>query len=55
MHARKFAAALQADSTGGDVLLRVEKHAGHGGADLVSATVEKMADELAFALAETAK
>ena len=55
MHARKFAARLQADSAGGEVLLRVEKHSGHGGADLVSATVEKIADELAFALAETAK
>lgn len=55
MHARKFAARLQADSAGGEVLLRVEKHSGHGGADLVSATVEKIADELAFALANTAK
>ena len=55
MHARKFAARLQADSGGGEVLLRVEKHSGHGGADLVSATVEKIADELAFALAETAR
>ena len=44
MHARKFAARLQADSAGGEVLLRVEKHSGHGGADLVSATVEKIAD-----------
>jgi prolyl oligopeptidase len=32
------------------VLLRVEKHSGHGGADLVRATVEKLADEYAFAL-----
>ena len=55
MHARKFAARLQADSAGGEVLLRVERHSGHGGADLVSATVDKIADELAFALAETAK
>jgi prolyl oligopeptidase len=50
MHARKFAAALQWASTGGPVLLRVEKHAGHGGADLVRAAVEKTADEYAFAL-----
>jgi prolyl oligopeptidase len=50
MHARKFAAALQWASTGGPVLLRVEKHSGHGGADLVRASVEKVADEYAFAL-----
>jgi prolyl oligopeptidase len=50
MHARKFAAELQWASTGGPVLLRVEKHSGHGGADLVRATVEKVADEYAFAL-----
>ena len=53
MHARKFAAALQAATTGGPVLLRIEKHAGHGGADLVKATVEARADEYAFALAQT--
>jgi prolyl oligopeptidase len=50
MHARKFAAELQRASSGGPVLLRVEKHSGHGGADLVRATVEKLADEYAFAL-----
>jgi prolyl oligopeptidase len=50
MHARKFAAALQWASTGGPVLLRVEKHSGHGGADLVRASVQKVADEYAFAL-----
>jgi prolyl oligopeptidase len=54
LHARKFAAALQAASTGGPVLLRIEKHAGHGGADLVKAEVEKGADRYAFALAHTA-
>ena len=52
MHARKFAAALQASSTGGVVLLRIEQHAGHGGADLVREWVEKLADEYAFALGE---
>jgi prolyl oligopeptidase len=52
MHARKFAAALQADSTGGPVLLRVEKNAGHGGADMVKSLVDSISDELAFALAE---
>jgi len=50
MHARKFAAELQWASSGGPVLLRVERHSGHGGADLVRATVEKLADEYAFAL-----
>jgi prolyl oligopeptidase len=50
MHARKFAAALQAASSGGPVLLRIERHSGHGGADLIKATVEKTADEYAFAL-----
>jgi len=50
MHARKFAAELQWASTGGPVLLRVEKHSGHGGADLVRASVAKLADEYAFAL-----
>ncbi|HEY1955532.1 MAG TPA: prolyl oligopeptidase family serine peptidase [Polyangiaceae bacterium] len=53
MHARKFAAELQADSTGGPVLLRVEKNAGHGGADMIKSLVGQIADELAFALDET--
>jgi prolyl oligopeptidase len=53
MHARKFAAALQAASTGGPVLLRIEKHAGHGGADLVKSAVASRADEYAFAFSET--
>jgi prolyl oligopeptidase len=54
MHARKFAAALQAASAGGPVLLRIEKNSGHGGADLIKAAVEKGADQYAFALAHTA-
>ncbi|MGZ6971170.1 MAG: prolyl oligopeptidase family serine peptidase, partial [Thermoanaerobaculia bacterium] len=53
MHARKFAALLQAASTGGPVLLRIERHSGHGGADLVKAAVAQRADEYAFALSET--
>jgi prolyl oligopeptidase len=53
MHARKFTAALQAASTGGPVLLRIEQHSGHGGADLVKAAVAQRADEYAFALSET--
>lgn len=53
MHARKMAAELQWASTGGPILLRVEKHSGHGGADLVRSAVEMLADEYAFALAAT--
>jgi len=53
MHARKFAAELQEASTGGPVLLRIERHSGHGGADLVKATIERTADEYAFALYAT--
>ena len=49
MHARKFSAALQAASTGGPVLLRIERNAGHGGADKTAAAVEQLADEYAFA------
>jgi prolyl oligopeptidase len=55
MHARKFAAALQAASTGGPVLLRIERNAGHGGADLIKAAVEQVADQYAFALAQTGR
>ncbi len=50
MHARKFAAAVQDASSGGPVLLRVERNAGHGGADLRKSEVEKGTDRLAFAL-----
>jgi len=50
MHARKFAAALQWASTGGPVLLRVERQSGHGGADLVRQKVEEISDQYAFAL-----
>ena len=52
LHAWKFAALMQAKSGGGPVLLRIEKNSGHGGADLVRQTVEKTADELAFAWGE---
>ncbi|NUP06690.1 MAG: S9 family peptidase [Polyangiaceae bacterium] len=53
LHARKFVAAVQDRSTGGPVLLRVERNAGHGGADLRKAEVEKGADRIAFALSVT--
>jgi prolyl oligopeptidase len=55
MHARKFAAAIQDATTGGEVLLRIEKNAGHGGADLIKSYVEKFADMYAFALEEIKK
>ena len=55
LHARKFTAAMQDASAGGPVLLRIEKNAGHGGADMVKAGVEKLADEYAFALSEMDK
>jgi prolyl oligopeptidase len=50
LHARKFAAMLQWATVERPVLLRVEKHSGHGGADLVKTNVERLADEYAFAL-----
>ncbi|WP_437296395.1 prolyl oligopeptidase family serine peptidase [Sorangium sp. So ce426] len=50
MHARKFAAALQSVSAGGPVLLRIERNAGHGGADLIKSAVAKGADQISFAL-----
>ena len=53
MHARKFTAALQNASAGGSVLLRVERQAGHGGADLIRSTVEQSADSYSFLLSET--
>ena len=53
MHARKFTAALQTVSASGAVLLRVDHNGGHAGVDLVSDWVERDADMVAFALAET--
>jgi prolyl oligopeptidase len=55
MHARKFAAALQSASTGGPVLVRVERNAGHGGAGTRKSWIDSTADQYAFALAEIAK
>ena len=53
MHARKFVALLQhAQVPGGPpVYLRVEKNAGHGGADMMKSAIERIADEYAFVLA----
>ena len=54
MHARKMVAALQAAQSNGErpILLRIEQHAGHGGADLVKQHVESSADWLAFVMSE---
>ena len=53
MHARKMAAAVQAaTSSGRPAWLRIEQHAGHGGADLVKQTVESGADAYAFLMSQ---
>jgi prolyl oligopeptidase len=48
-HARKFVAAVQG-ATGAQtpVWLRIERNAGHGGADQVGKAIESSADQLAF-------
>jgi prolyl oligopeptidase len=57
MHARKMTAALQwaqggAPKDNRPILMRIEKHAGHGGADLVKQAVEQSADSTAFVMYE---
>jgi len=57
MHARKMTAALQWAQGGSPkdnrpILMRIEKHAGHGGADLVKQAVEQSADSYAFLMYE---
>ncbi len=57
MHARKMTAALQwaqggAPRDGRAILMRIEKHAGHGGADLVKQAVEQSADSTVFLMHE---
>jgi prolyl oligopeptidase len=48
-HGRKFTAYLQAaNSSTKPVLLRIEKNAGHGGADLVKQAVEATTDRFSF-------
>jgi prolyl oligopeptidase len=50
MHAWKMTAALQdAQTTDKPILMRVEKNAGHGGADMIKSDVERWVDMLAFA------
>ena len=50
LHARKFSAALQATAGDAPVWLRVERQAGHAGADLVRAAVAQGVDTYAFLL-----
>ena len=48
-HARKFTAQIQwATSSDAPVLLRIERNAGHGGADLVKQQIEQFADTYVF-------
>ncbi len=49
MHARKFAARLQAAKSGAEpVLLRVESKAGHGAGKPISKLVDQLTDEMGF-------
>jgi prolyl oligopeptidase len=49
MHARKLAAQLQTAQTGNaPILLRIEKNAGHGGADMVKQQVDRVVDQFSF-------
>ncbi|HET9622554.1 MAG TPA: prolyl oligopeptidase family serine peptidase, partial [Kofleriaceae bacterium] len=49
LHARKLTAALQAAQTAdAPILLRIERNAGHGGADMVKQQVDKGADQLGW-------
>lgn len=50
MHARKFTAAIQHATTGGPAILRIERNAGHTGADMVGKLVERQADKWAFVM-----
>ena len=51
MHARKFVAAVEASGSAAPVLLRIERNAGHGGADQVAKAIESSADLYAFLFA----
>jgi prolyl oligopeptidase len=48
MHARKFVAAIRDASPATPTLLRIEKNAGHGGADQVEKSIEQNADMYGF-------
>ncbi|MBL8922328.1 MAG: S9 family peptidase [Myxococcaceae bacterium] len=50
-HARKFTAMVQHATRGkGTAWLRIEMHAGHGGADQVAKSIESSVDQVAFLL-----
>lgn len=53
MHARKFVALVREHNTAVyPVLLRIERNAGHGGADMTSQAVEYSADQFTFLMRE---
>ena len=53
MHARKFTAALQWATTGDDpILFRLERKAGHGGADMIKRRVSEATDKFTFLMDE---
>jgi prolyl oligopeptidase len=55
LHARKLVAAVQhATASAAPVLLRIERNAGHGGADLVKQAVDQTTDTFAFLRAQLA-
>ncbi len=51
MHSRKFVAAMQWASSGGPVLLSVQRNSGHMGADTVKTSIDDEADAYAFSFA----
>lgn len=48
MHARKFVAAIRDASPASPTLLRIERNAGHGGADQIEKSIEQNADIYGF-------
>jgi prolyl oligopeptidase len=53
MHSRKFAAALQADSSSGrPILLRIDTHSGHGMGSSLDERIAEETDELSFLFAQ---
>ena len=48
LHARKFAATLFSNTTGGPIFLRTETKAGHGGGKPITKVIDEAADQFAF-------
>jgi prolyl oligopeptidase len=48
LHARKFAATLLANASGGPIFLRTETKAGHGGGKPITKAIDEAADQYAF-------